>query len=94
MQKQVAAVSLNKQDLQQASHLQAQLQKALQDQEALSSRLQEEWQSQEHKLSVRYSPALLPLNNAMWLVCKFILQWSHYRRTEHGKLSPQLFAAS
>lgn len=55
MQKQMAAVSLDKEDLQQASHLQEQLQKALQDQQALSSHLQEEWQNQEHKLSIRCS---------------------------------------
>ena len=59
MQKQMAAVSLDKQDVQQASHLHVQLQKALQDQQALSSRLQEEWHHQEHKLSIRYSSALV-----------------------------------
>ena len=76
MQKQMAVVSINKQDMQQASHLQAQLQKALQDQQALSSHLREEWQNQEQKLSIRYSCTLVPLVKAMWLVCKCILRWS------------------
>ena len=88
MQKQMAVVGINKQDMQQASHLQAQLQKALQDQQALSSHLQQEWQSQEQKLSMRYSFTLVPLVTAMWFVCKGILRWSHYRRTHIGKSSP------
>lgn len=85
MQKQMAAVSLDKEDLQQASHLQEQLQKALQDQHALSSRLQEEWQNQEHKLSIRYGCILVPLP----LLCE--LQ-RHYRRMQQEKPPLQLFS--
>lgn len=55
MQKQMAAVTLDKQDLQQASQLQEQLRKAIHDQQQLSTSLQGEWQKQEQKLSTRYS---------------------------------------
>lgn len=53
MQRQMAAVNLDKHDLQQASRLQEQLQKALLEQQALTSSLKEDWQDQEQKLSIR-----------------------------------------
>ncbi len=54
MQKQMAAVSLDKQDLQQAAQLQQQLQRALQEQQHMAARLQQDWQQHEAKLSARY----------------------------------------
>ena len=54
MQKQMAAVSLDKQDLEQASQLQKQLQAALQEQQQLSQRLQQDWKQHEDKLIVRW----------------------------------------
>ena len=59
MQKQMAAVSLNKQDLEQASQLQQQLHKALQEQHHVSQRLQEDWQQHEAKLSLRCDVTLV-----------------------------------
>ena len=53
MRKQMDAVGLDKQDLQQAAQLQQQLQMALQEQQQLSQRLQEDWHQHEAKLSVR-----------------------------------------
>ena len=57
MQKQMAAVSLDKQDLQQAAQLQQQLQRALQEQQHMAARLQQDWQQHEAKLSTRYFAA-------------------------------------
>lgn len=54
MQKQMAAVSLDKHDLQQASQLQQQLQSALQEQQRMTQRLQQEWAQHEDKLSHRW----------------------------------------
>ena len=79
MQRQMAAVSLDKHDLQQASHLQQQLQKALQDQQTMSNRLHEEWQNQEHKLSIRYSFAPVPAPMLRRLSAK-----QHFITLAHG----------
>ena len=49
----MTAVNLDKHDLQQASQLQEQLQKALLDQQALTSSLKAELQNQEQKLKIR-----------------------------------------
>lgn len=54
MQKQMAAVSLDKQDLQRAAQLQEQLQRALQEQQHMAARLQQDWQQHEAKLRARW----------------------------------------
>ena len=66
----MAAVTLDKHDLQQASQLQEQLRKAIQDQQQLSTSLQGEWQKQEQKLSTRYSTHCGLWLHAPYSTCK------------------------